>query len=615
MLIPVAPTCSRLLAQEDTDGDRRITVRDTGPRRFTLEATDGTPQVVEGHMALSNLLHELYGAQRVGQDTWVLNPARLHENPVHRLARVIREQYWEGLTYCLDADGLPRLAAEAGRPGQTLRLYLPFTDPKALVYFQQVARQQPEGELEVVVLPEHLTPEYVLRLHDRPGLLSRVLEKGSRGRLHGLPFVLPGGGFQARTPWDLYGTTLGLLADGRVAQAQALVENACYDIRHYGQVLGTPRSDALARSHPPFLTAMALAVFDHLPDGLHRLNWLRTALTWAIREYQTVWKNALRLTDTGLSRYAGSGLGLPPEAETGRFEAVLWPYARRHGLGLAAFTEAYAHRALSEPELDAWFAHYYAAQESGQDPCHRIEGRGAHLCSIDLNSLLYRYEVDIAHAIGKHFGDTLTLADGSVHRSAEWQARARRRRALVNQYGWQEERGLFCDYDYVRQQPVPTVAATTLWPLWAGLATKKQAERLLREAVPLLEQAGGLAASAETTQGVPPLPSWDCPFGWAAHQVMAWEGLVRYGYQAEAQRLAYRWLHLLARHAADYGSLLPEPYNVVHQTHPALDTAGGSVVPFERFPQAGSGWLNASFQVGRTLLGTALQAKLERLEP
>lgn len=619
MRIPVEPACSRLLAQEDTDGDRRITIRDTGPRSFELEGVDGRTQTITGQYALSNLLQELCRAREAGQETWTLNPARLYENPVHRLARVIREHAWDDLTRCVDAEGLPRLAADLGRPDQTLRLYVPFTDPKALVYFQQVARQQPEGELEVIPLPEHRTPEYLRRLHDRPGLLSRVLEKGSRGRLHGLPFVLPGGGLRANTPGDAYGTTLGLLADGRVSLAQALVEHACYDIRQYGQVLSAPHTDALSRSQPPFLTAMALAVFDHLPDGLHRLKWLRTAITWAIREYQTVWKGELRLTDTGLSRYAGNGLGLPPEAETGRFDAVLRPFARRYGLELAAFTEAYARRERIEPELDAFFAHHYAMQESGHDPCNRLEGRAAHLCSIDLNSLLYRYEVDIAQAISKYFGDTLTLPDGSLHHSAEWQARARRRRTLVNQYCWQEERGLFCDYDLLEKRQTGHETVTTFWPLWAGLATKKQAERLVREALPLFEEAGGLVCTTEATRDPvspdQPQRQWDYPFGWASHQLLAWEGLMRYGYKSEARRLAYRWLHLLARHAADHGGLLPEPFDVVHQTHPMLAALRTRNGVFEPVPNAGSGGMNASFQVGYALLPADLRARLERLEP
>jgi alpha,alpha-trehalase len=36
----------------------------------------------------------------------------------------------------------------------------------------------------------------------------------------------------------------------------------------------------------------------------------------------------------------------------------------------------------------------------------------------------------------------------------------------------------------------------------------------------------------------------DYPYGWAPHQIMTWVGMERYGYQEDAQRLAYRWIFM-----------------------------------------------------------------------
>ena len=36
----------------------------------------------------------------------------------------------------------------------------------------------------------------------------------------------------------------------------------------------------------------------------------------------------------------------------------------------------------------------------------------------------------------------------------------------------------------------------------------------------------------------------DYPYGWAPHQIMTWVGMERYGFQEDAQRLAYRWIYM-----------------------------------------------------------------------
>ncbi|RMF57982.1 MAG: trehalase, partial [Bacteroidetes bacterium] len=432
--LPVEDTFRRLLAQEDTDGDRQITVKDTGPKRFVVGGE--TPYVVEGTYALSNLLQELALAREAGRDTLVLDPARLYENPVHRISRMIRELFWDGLTRTVDAEGLARTAIDTKGEGADLdrraRVYVPATDPVAQDYFAGVARERPALGLEVITLPEQITPAYVLGLNDRPGILSLKLVRGDDGRLRGLPFVVPGGRFNELYGWDSYFEALGLLHDGRVDLAQAMVEHFLYEITHYGQILNANRSYYLTRSQPPFLTAMGWAVYEHLPAGPARDAWLRDVMTTAIREYETVWTAPPKLTETGLSRYYGRGIGMPPETEEGHFDAVLRPYAEAAGMDLRAFARAVRRREIVVPELDAYFVHDRALRESGHDNSYRLEGRAAHLCTVDLNALLYRYEIDLARAIEEVFGGRLVTPDGRTHTPDAWRARAAARRERIN---------------------------------------------------------------------------------------------------------------------------------------------------------------------------------------
>lgn len=61
---------------------------------------------------LSNLLQELALARDHGQTSIVLDEARLCENPVSRLSRMIRHSFWVNLTRRIDADGLEAICAD-----------------------------------------------------------------------------------------------------------------------------------------------------------------------------------------------------------------------------------------------------------------------------------------------------------------------------------------------------------------------------------------------------------------------------------------------------------------------------------------------------------------------
>lgn len=124
--------------------------------------------------------------------------------------------------------------------------------------------------------------------------------------------------------------------------------------------------------------------------------------------------------------------------------------------------------------------------------------------------------------------------------------------------------------------------ATTFYPLWAGLATAQEAASVVRN-LHRFEHAGGLAMSTRET-GV----QWDYPYGWAPIQFLAVEGLRRYGYQAEANRIAYEFLSMVLDNFQRDGTIR-EKYNVVTRSSEIGVTAGyaANVVGF--------GWTNGVF--------------------
>ena len=253
---------------------------------------------------------------------------------------------------------------------------------------------------------------------------------------------------------------------------------------------------------------MTLQIYNqlrkHTPQEREAANaWLKRAMQAAIKEYHTIWMVPPRLDlTTGLTRYHPDGVGIPPETEASHFTHILEPFAAKNGISILEFTEAYNDGKIHEPDLDEYFVHDRAVRESGHDTTYRFEKKCAHLATIDLNALLFKYEVDIATAI-ETLGGELELdedfalspfppsketfeaaknAKGGFQRSLsrkqtkeEWVARSQWREATINKYLWNEGKKLYFDYDTVAEAQIPYESVTAFWALWAGCASEQQA--------------------------------------------------------------------------------------------------------------------------------------------
>jgi alpha,alpha-trehalase len=163
-----------------------------------------------------------------------------------------------------------------------------------------------------------------------------------------------------------------------------------------------------------------------------------------------------------------------------------------------------------------------------------------------------------------------------------------------------------------------------LWPLWAKLFDTNnpdemsKARRVAAYACEKLEQPAGLSATAKESVDAARRHDerqWDYPYGWAPHQMMAWRGLKNYGLDADAARLAYRWLYTIAKNAHDYNGMIPEKFNVVTGSHDVFVEYGNVGTKFSYIATEGFGWVNASFEVGMTCLPPEQMSALHRLQP
>ena len=608
----IKETLKNLLIQEDTDGDKKITIEDKGPKEFVITSTSGERYPIKGTYYLSNLLQELVRAKNKGLAILELDIAKIEELPVERISRSIKEYYWQGLTRTMDEKGIEALLSDTKNDtltGAILKIYVPFKDTIALQYYQQLEKTLP---IEAIQLPPIITPEFVKSINTKPGILALKLEK-QNGKIQGVPFVVPGGRFNEMYGWDSYFESVGLIIDGEIALAKAMANNFQYEIEQYGKILNANRSYYLTRTQPPFYTSLIREVFEVTKDK----EWLKSHLQTALKEYETVWMvQGKRLTKNGLNRFLADGLGVPPECEAGHFDAIIQPFATALNTSIENYIEGYQKGEIKNTDLDIYFLNDRSVRESGHDTSYRIDGNCAELNLVDLNSFLYKYETDFAEIIASEFEGNFTYHH-QKYTSASWNEKATQRKQLVDTYLWDEEKGMYFDYNIKLASNSDFISATTFMPLWAKMASKEQAEKLVKTALPLLKMQGGIAGSTKESSGKisaeRPQRQWDFPNGWAPHQMLIWKGLLHYKYQNEAQELIYRWLFMITKNAVDYNGTIPEKYDVVAATHKVFAEYGNVGTDFEYITDEGFGWMNASYQYGLTLLNKKYKQHLNKL--
>jgi alpha,alpha-trehalase len=99
------------------------------------------------------------------------------------------------------------------------------------------------------------------------------------------------------------------------------------------------------------------------------------------------------------------------------------------------------------------------------------------------------------------------------------------------------------------------------------------------------EAPGGVLTSTRVTGS-----QWDAPFGWAPLQLAAVQGLRRYGFHDDADRLAIKWLGLVVKEFDEHGTIV-EKYDVQRRES---DVSAGIRFGYSS-NEIGFGWTNGVF--------------------
>ncbi len=354
------------------------------------------------------------------------------------------------------------------------------------------------------------------------------------------PYLTPGGseaafnelyGWDTQYGWDTYFINLGLLAHNRLDLVQNHILNHRHMIERYGRVLNGNRTYYLGRSQPPLL---ADTVRQFLKAG-GAVEVVRQTYPWLQKEYTDYWRAEHHETPVGLSTNRDLLNSDPRPAITAEAETGL------------DFTAIYG-------------------------------GDVRDCVPLLTNCALVRYAgalAEIAEALGDAPG------------AAAWRGEAERRAERIRALCWDEGQGFFLEYNYVTGQRLPYRSVCAYWTLWAGVATPEQAAALASQ-LERFEMTHGLSVTDEAYPS--PHPEfknlqWAYPLGWPPLQMIAAEGLARYGYLDEAKRISRRFVGLMLAQYEETGKLW-EKYNVV---------TGGLEFPLERYPSVPfHGWSSAA---------------------
>ena len=440
-------------------------------------------------------------------------------------------------------------------------------------------------------------------------------------------YVVPGGRFNEMYGWDSYFIIRGLLRAGRVDLARGMVDNFFFEIEHYGAMLNANRTYYLTRSQPPFVSSMFVDVYRAMQQakknqGQPDKAWLERAYADLDKDYE-MWNRDPHLAgETGLSRYYDFGEGPPAEAvqdESGFYRKVAQYFflhpaqadsyvvetppksneavaGSPYSLQVCDVPLTMAQPGCEKPKPFKLSADYYkgdrSMRESGFDVSFRFGPFGSgthHYAPVCLNSLLYKNEKDL---------EQISLWLGHAEDAKKWNKRAEERKKLITQYLWNDQQGLFFDFDFQTKRMSDYRYASTFYPLWAGLATPEQAKAVAGN-LKVFEQPGGLPMSTEETGA-----QWDLPYGWGNIEMLAIEGLRRYGFNADADRVSYEFLSTVAENFRRDG-IIKEKYNVVTRSSEAHVELGYEM------NVVGFGWTNAAFL---ELLHGLPKEMVERLE-
>ena len=381
------------------------------------------------------------------------------------------------------------------------------------------------------------------------------------------PFVVPGGRFREIYYWDSYFTMLGLQVSKRVDLIENMVKNFAYLIHEFGFIPNGNRSYFLSRSQPPFFSLMVellsgekgkAVLIDYLP-ALEKEYQFWMSGKEKLNKDKNADKHVVMMKDGELlNRYWDKKN--EPREESYLDDLITAKESKGND------KELYRHiRAAAESGWD--FSSRWFRDEKDMGSIYTTE-----IVPIDLNCLLYHLEKTIEKACA---------IAGKEEEAKKYQVLSNKRREAIQKYLWEEHRGYYGDYDFVKGKGTGKPTLAMMFPLFLNLASPERAALVAKKIEDDFLKPGGLVTTlCKNGQ------QWDAPNGWAPLQWVGYKGALDYGFEKLAKKIKEHWTQSIEA-SFKLTRKLTEKYNVMETT---IEASGGE------YPnQDGFGWTNGVY--------------------
>ncbi|NP_001291906.1 trehalase isoform X1 [Bactrocera dorsalis] len=338
------------------------------------------------------------------------------------------------------------------------------------------------------------------------------------------PVIVPGGRFIEFYYWDSYWIIRGLLYSEMYDTARGMIENFLSIVQRFGYIPNGGRVYYSGRSQPPFLTAMVKAYVDFKKDYSFALE----ALDTLEHEFE-YWMNNHTVQAKGYDVAIYTDASTGPRPESYREDIKTSEDFRTDEDKEQIYTEL---KAGAESGMD--FSSRWFVDENGTNDGGLKNLKTRSIVPVDLNALLYMNAKIIAE-----FHDKA----GNTAKSAEYEAKAARILEAIQAVHWNEEAGVWLDYDMINQKPRNYFVPTNLSPLYTGAFNKSDSERISASVLKYIDDLkldsypGGVPNTLAHTG-----EQWDFPNVWPPMQYILIRGLENLG-TPEAKKLSERWGH------------------------------------------------------------------------
>lgn len=426
-------------------------------------------------------------------------------------------------------------------------------------------------------------------------------------------FIIPGGRFRELYYWDTYWIIKGLLLSDMAETARGMIENLLSMVERFGFVPNGGRIYNLNRSQPPVLSLMMAEYITYTQD----YDFLRTHINTLESELLFWLEKRTRVVEIGGKNYTLAhfssnntkedidedhenyykNFSMPRESSSlkNRSKVVQRDYGAFgmprpesyiEDIETCSIYKYHQERSKCYTEIQGgaesgWdFSSRWFFDDKG-DPTNMLQTiQSRRILPVDLNAYLCRAFREMT----KFFYTT-----GDTKKSQYWNAKMEHWIDSVQTVLYDNEHGIWFDFDIEMQKRRKVFYASNFAPLWTECYDVKKSKEYGKRAVLYLKNSGIVDyAGGIPTSLIKSGEQWDFPNAWPPLQEVVIMGLEKTGdpeAQEVARMFAKRWIESNIKAFIENKEMF-EKYDSVH---PGQYGGGG-----EYDVQSGFGWSNGA---------------------